>query len=93
MLLPKEVSTARGEIIKALKAQGIETTIGTYHLPLTSYFRNRGGFKIGDFPVTDDISTRALSLPLFEALTPEQQREVTTALLTTVDQPATASHG
>ncbi len=93
VLLPKEVSTARGEIIKALKAQGIETTIGTYHLPLTSYFRKRGGFKIGDFPVTDDISTRALSLPLFEALTPEQQREVTTALLTTVDQPATASHG
>ena len=92
-LLPRELASARAEIIKALKAQGIETTIGTYHLPLTSYFRNRGGFKVGDFPVTDDISTRALSLPLFEALTPEQQRHVTASLLIAVDQPATASHG
>ena len=92
-LLPREVANSRAEIINALKAQGVETTIGTYHLPLTKYFRNRGGFKLGDFPVTDDISTRALSLPLFEALTPQQQRQVTTALLTAVDQLATASHG
>lgn len=86
MLLPREVATARAEIIKALKAQGIETTIGTYHLPVTSYFRNRGGFKVGDFPVRDDISTRALSLSLFEALTLEQQRHITTSLLMAVDQ-------
>ena len=80
-LLPQKVSPRRSEIIAALKAQGIETTIGTYHLPLTTYFRNRGGYSTGDFPVTDDVAARAISLPLFEALTSEQQEQVATELL------------
>jgi dTDP-4-amino-4,6-dideoxygalactose transaminase len=80
-LLPQKVSPRRPEIIAALKAQGIETTIGTYHLPLTTYFRNRGGYSTGDFPVTDDVAARAISLPLFEALTSEQQEQVATELL------------
>ena len=80
-LLPQKVSPRRPEIIAALKAQGIETTIGTYHLPLTTYFRNRGGYSTGDFPVTDDVAARAISLPLFEALTSQQQEQVATELL------------
>ena len=93
VLIPREVASARAEIISALRADGIETTIGTYHLPLTTYFRKRGGFKIGDFSVTDDISARALTLPLFESLSVAQQRQVTELLLTAVNQPATAGHG
>ncbi len=93
VLLPREAAAARADIISSLKSEGIETTIGTYHLPLTTYFRNRSGFKVGDFPVTDEISTRALSLPLFEALTSDQQHHVTASLLMAVNQPATASHG
>ena len=80
-LLPQKVSARRPEIIAALKAQGIETTIGTYHLPLTTYFRKSGGYAIGDFPVTDDVAARAISLPLFEALTSAQQEQVTAELL------------
>ena len=80
-LLPQKVSPRRPEIIAALKAQGIETTIGTYHLPLTTYFRNRGGYSTGDFPVTDDVAARAISLPLFEVLTSQQQEQVATELL------------
>src|SRR4029453_16697961 len=93
VLLPREVAAARAEIISTLRADGIETTIGTYHLPLTTYFRKRGGFKVGDFPVTDDISARALALPLFESLSVAEQRQVTESLLTAVNQPATAGHG
>ena len=93
VLLPREVAAARAEIISTLKGDGIETTIGTYHLPMTTYFRKRGGFKVGDFPITDDISARALTLPLFEGLSVEQQCRVTESLLAAVDQPATAGHG
>lgn len=92
-LLPRGAAPARSDIIAALKAQAVETTVGTYHLPLTTYFRNRGGFKVGDFPVTDDIAARAISLPLYTALTEEQQSHVITELLRTVEQLAIASHG
>ncbi|HEX8723393.1 MAG TPA: DegT/DnrJ/EryC1/StrS family aminotransferase [Pyrinomonadaceae bacterium] len=80
VLLPREAAPRRAEIIAALKARGVETTIGTYHMPLTSYFRGRGGFAPGDFPVTDDVAARALSLPLFEGITAEEQEAVASAL-------------
>jgi perosamine synthetase len=80
-LLPQKVAPRRTEIIAALKAQGIETTIGTYHLPLTTYFRNRGGYAVGDFPVTDDVAARAISLPMFEGLEFAQQERVVAELM------------
>jgi perosamine synthetase len=81
VLLPPKVASRRAEIIAALKAQGIETTIGTYHLPLTTYFRKRAGYDVGDFPITDDVATRAISLPMFEGLTPAQQERIADELL------------
>jgi dTDP-4-amino-4,6-dideoxygalactose transaminase len=43
---------------------------------MTSYFRRRYGYGAGDFPVTDDVASRALTLPLYESITAEQQAEV-----------------
>jgi dTDP-4-amino-4,6-dideoxygalactose transaminase len=79
-LLPSDVAPERAEVISHLKRRGIETTIGTYHLPLVTYFRQRGDFKIGDFPVTDVVAARAISLPMFEGLTPAQQETITREL-------------
>ena len=41
---------ARRELIGLLEDQGIETTIGTYHMPLTTYFRTYDGFGGRGFP-------------------------------------------
>jgi dTDP-4-amino-4,6-dideoxygalactose transaminase len=81
VLLPASSAARRSRIISALREGGIETTIGTYHIPLTRYFRERYGFAPGAFPVTDDIATRAVSLPLYEGLTGDQQRQVVAALI------------
>lgn len=80
VLLPAAAAPRRSAIIAALKERGIETTIGTYHMPMTTYFRQWGGFKEGDFPVTDDIAARAMTLPLHEGLTAEDQERVVRAL-------------
>ena len=81
VLLPTAVASRRPDIISRLRARGVETTIGTYHMPLTTYFRRNMEYSIGAFPATDDISARALSLPLFVGLTAEQQRCVVAELL------------
>ena len=81
VLLPAEAAPRRAAIIAALREAGIETTIGTYHMPLTTYFRTRSGHAPGDFAVTDDVAARAISLPLYEGITEEQQRAVVTALV------------
>jgi dTDP-4-amino-4,6-dideoxygalactose transaminase len=67
-----------------LRERGVETTIGTYHMPLTTYFRDRGGHNPGDFPVTDDVAARALTLPLHGRLDAAQQQYVADALLSLV---------
>jgi perosamine synthetase len=81
VLVPTRIASRRTEIINALRQHGVEATIGTYHLPLTTYFRERGRYATGDFPVTDDVASRAISLPMFEGLTLAQQEKVANELL------------
>ena len=76
VLLPRNLVAKRSALIKRLKDQGVETTIGTYNIPLTTYYRTRYDFRRGDFPVTDDVAERALTLPLYEGLSAQQQDDV-----------------
>jgi dTDP-4-amino-4,6-dideoxygalactose transaminase len=76
VLLPKNAASQRQDLIKRLKHNGIETTIGTWHMPLTTYFRTRYGYRVGDFPVADEVFSRALTLPLYERLPEQKQKEV-----------------
>jgi len=81
VLLPAQAASRRAAILAALRNQGIEATVGTYHIPMTTFFREKYGFRQGDFPVSDDVASRAVTLPLFEGLQSEQQQEVADGLL------------
>jgi perosamine synthetase len=81
VLLPRDRIADRAELIEKMKATGVETSIGTWHLPLANYFRNRYGYQSGDFPATDDIFTRSLALPMFDCLNLDQQKQVVDVLL------------
>ena len=84
VLVPPEAAARRNEVIAALRADGIETTIGTYHIPLTRYFRERWQYAAGRFPYTDDVAERAISLPLFERLTEGEQALIVSRLTSLV---------
>lgn len=81
VLLPPDAARQRSALIAELRRQEIETTIGTYHMPLTTFFRSRGHYAPGDFPATDDIAGRALALPLHGRLSDEDQTRVASTLL------------
>lgn len=66
VMLPQGV--APSAVIAATRADGVETQIGTWHIPLTRFYREKYGFAPGDFPATDEVFARALSLPLGLAL-------------------------
>ena len=78
-LLPRGVD--RDGMIARLREVGIESQIGTYHMPLCRFYRERYGYRVGDFPVTDDIAARALSLPLYPTISRTDQDAVVAALL------------
>jgi dTDP-4-amino-4,6-dideoxygalactose transaminase len=89
VLLPRAAAARRRDVFARLKAAGVEATIGTYHIPLTSYFRRTGGHKPGDFPVTDDIAARGVALPMHHALSRDDAAQVVQALTTALQELTT----
>jgi perosamine synthetase len=81
VLVPAAAASRRDAIIAALRAERIEVTIGTHHMPLTRYFRTSRGYGPGQFPVTDDVAERAVTLPLHTRLTSTEQETVVRRLL------------
>ena len=81
LLLPELSLQHQTELIRLLKEQNVETNIGTWHMPMTTYFRTRYGYCPGDFPVTDDVFNRSLTLPLYETLLSADQEIVAQTLL------------
>ena len=78
VLLPKGVD--RDRVIGEMRSAGIETTIGTWHIPMTRYYRERFGFRTGDYPATDEVFERSLSLPLHESIDSEDQESIARTL-------------
>ncbi len=80
-LLPETEAPRRADLIRRLRTEGVETTIGTWHIPLTAYFCSRYGFQPGSFPVVDSVFKRSLTLPLYESMTQSQQETGISSLL------------
>jgi perosamine synthetase len=81
-LLPPNAAASRSDLIRRAREAGVETQIGTIHMPMTTFFRSRYGHRQGDFPVADTVSARALALPLFESLSQESQRKTVETIST-----------
>ena len=74
------LSQNRDTLAESLKAKGIPS-VAYYTAPLHLQGAFAGlGHKPGDFPVTERISARCLSLPMSPYLTPEDQQQVADAI-------------
>ena len=70
----------RDEVRNRLDANGIQSGV---HYPIPVHLQPAYaslGYKAGDLPVTERLSDRVLSLPLFAELTDQQQRAVAAAI-------------
>lgn len=72
-------SATRRGVFAALRAAGIGVNVHYIPIHTQPYYR-RLGFKRGDFPAAERYYERALSLPLFPALTHAQQEFVVSTL-------------
>ncbi len=62
----------RDAVIARMRADGIETTIGTYALHSQPYYRHTFGYHPGDLPNAQAAFQRSLALPLFPELKPAE---------------------
>ena len=72
--LPDSVS--RDEVIRALAARGIESTIGTYSLHNQPYFQRVHGYRPGQLAHSDRAFKESLTLPLYPQMTVREVDEV-----------------
>ena len=74
-----EINQSHLQVFKSLRKQGIGANL--HYIPVhTQPYYQRMGFKIGDFPEAERFYTEAISLPMFQTMTEEQQNTVVAAI-------------
>lgn len=69
ILLPDNLVKHRDEIVEKIKEKNIGSNV--YYIPLNfhPYYQQTYGWKKGDVPITEDIFSRLINLPLYPSLT------------------------
>lgn len=62
----------RDSILIALQEKGIGVAVNYRAIHLLKYYREKFGYKEGDFPVAEQIGKRTISLPLYPSLKDEE---------------------
>lgn len=69
LINPEETSITRNEFMQIMKENNIGTALHYRAAHLFPYYRDKLGFKRGDFPHAESVSERIVSLPLFPDMT------------------------
>jgi UDP-4-amino-4,6-dideoxy-N-acetyl-beta-L-altrosamine transaminase len=76
----EKLSADRAQIFRALRAENIGVNV--HYIPVHShpYYRERFGYKGGEFPVAEDAYTRLISLPMFHGMSDQDVKDVIAAV-------------
>jgi len=80
LINPDRAKMDRDAFMQGMKERNIGTGLHYRAVHLYPYYRDRFGFKPGDFPNAETISDRIVSLPLFPAMTDADQDRVIAAM-------------
>lgn len=72
----EKLTVGRGQIFRALRAENIGVNVHYIPVHLHPYYRDRFGYKGGEFPVSEDAYNRLLSLPMFHAMSDQDAEDV-----------------
>ncbi len=70
----------RDEVIRALRAGGVQSKPYLPAIHLYRFYRDRFGHRPGEFPICEDVAARSIALPFFGAMTEGQVARVSGAL-------------
>ena len=76
LINPQAAGMDRDAFMQKMKERNIGTGLHYRAVHLYPYYRDRFGFRRGDFPNAESISDRIVSLPLFPAMTDSDQERV-----------------
>jgi dTDP-4-amino-4,6-dideoxygalactose transaminase len=70
----------RSQFIDALKAENLGTSVHFIPVHLHPYYRDKFGYKRGDYPVAESVYDRLISLPLFPHMTDQDIQDTIDAV-------------
>ncbi len=67
-LRPERLKVGRNQFVEMLRERGIGTSVHCIPLHTMDFYQKTYGYRTGEFPVTEDIFSRCLSLPMYAAM-------------------------
>lgn len=71
-----KLSAGRDQIFRALRAENIGVNVHYIPVHLQPYYRDRFGYRGGEYPVAEDAYERLISLPLFHSMSDQDVDDV-----------------
>ena len=78
------LSAGRSEVFSALRAENIGVNVHYIPVHRHSYYRDRFGYKGGEYPVAEAAYERLISLPMFHGMSDDDVEDVVKAVTTVV---------
>ena len=75
-----KLSAGRADVFRALRAENIGVNVHYIPVHYHPYYRERFGYRGGEFPIAEDAYERLISLPMFPAMTDEDVEDVIAAV-------------
>lgn len=83
---PGLLNISRADFIERLKDAGIGTSVHFIPLHLHPYYRDQYGYRKGDFPISEDLYEREISLPIYPKMTEADVNRVAAAVIDIVNK-------
>jgi dTDP-4-amino-4,6-dideoxygalactose transaminase len=77
---PSKLRIHRDQVIEELRERGIGTAVHFIPLHLHRYYREKWGYRTGDFPIAEEYFDRCISLPIYPGMSDEDVTQVIEAL-------------
>lgn len=77
---PEKLTADRAQIFRALRAENIGVNVHYIPVHLHPYYRDRFGYKGGEFPGAEDAYARLISLPMFHSMSDQDVEDVIRAV-------------
>jgi perosamine synthetase len=79
-LEPAALRSDRAQFFRALRAENIGVNVHYIPVHLHPYYRERFGYRGGEFPLAEDAYSRLISLPMFHGMTDRDAEDVIDAV-------------
>jgi len=81
----EKLTADRAQIFRALRAENIGVNVHYIPVHQHPYYRDRFGYRAGEFPVAEDAYSRLISIPMFHGMTDKDVEDVILAVAKVVE--------